>query len=554
MNAKTILKKKLLLFTLFIGLLLVNTGNVLSQNILCEPCTELSKYISPNRADYFILKSEYQPPKHLTKEWKKFPTVRKIEMAYAAFERKGNGEKFLAKLSTDIRKEIGAIGHEEILQPLFEVEIKKKLKFRYPKKYSQIELDKPIQKQILTISKYTETGALGGIRGVLRRMDLSEDLVYKILRKSNSFIDAFEQGLARAKIPPSQQERIRRLVQDLMKKHPAAKHDKKLVQFIERHKKMRDQITKIVIDELLSQNDIVAIFDIEDKKKSIIGSKKYQDFLKVAPDDEVKKLTLSSLKKTAASKTVCKEALFEVLKGNSSISDLSTHNTIDKFITSKTEEILVSSFNVTEEKISQDLKTSKKEFRQLFSHQTQNNEKLKLLMTELANTRMDNISNNTFAEIDLYYNKVDEHLNSISSDSRWEKIRKDFRERIKYDDMRFNKNQIGVFESVLEHWDRHKSKNKFKWYNNKIFNLEKQFYNFSKPSGKIKACWGFILQQQDWDGAAYHYLYIARDSKATGQPYYLLKYYYNSIWEGDNLNSLYNKNTDIWVGKLCPPH
>lgn len=385
MKIKTNFSRRFLLITFLIGILFFNITSSYSQTISCEPCPRLAKYIaSTSKVDYFINIIGYRPPSHLRTQWEKFPTVRKIEMAYEAYENKGHGNFFLSKLSSEIKKKNGAIDYEVELKSLLDLNYEGRLKYDHSIKYQKKNLPKSIRTQVMTISKYTEAGAFGGVRGVLQyKLGLSEDNVYKILRKSASFTDAFERGLSKAKIPPSQQQRIVSLTKDLMKKYPSAEYDKSLIQFLEKQK------------------------------------------------------------------------------------------------------------------------------------------------------------------------KADDYLKNLCNNSRWEKIREDFYKRINTNNLDYTSNQIKHFKAVLDGWNNYKDNNKIKWFKNNILDIEKGFYNYSKSRSKVKACWGFILQHQDWDGASNYYTNVAIDPKATGKPYYLLKYYYNTTGNGDTFAKLYNERTDFWVGRMC---
>ncbi|WP_272149943.1 hypothetical protein [Tenacibaculum aiptasiae] len=385
MKVKTNLSKRFLLITFLIGFLFLNINISYAQTSICEPCPQLAGYIaSPNKTDYFIKKTGYKPPTQLKSQWKTFPALRKIEIAYEAFENKGNGEKFLSKLSSEIHKTNGAIGYETKLKSLIDLNYQDNLKYKHSAKYQKTSLPRSIRKQVMVISKYTEAGAFGGVRGVLQhKLGLSEDNVYKILRESTSFTDAFKKGLDQAGIPPSKKQRIVNLTKDLMKKYPSAEYDKNLIQFLEKQK------------------------------------------------------------------------------------------------------------------------------------------------------------------------KADDYLKNLCNKSRWEKIRKDFYRRINTDNLGYKSHQIKHFRVVLDDWNNYKDNNKIKWLKNNVIDIEKEFYNYSKSRSKVKACWGFIIQKQDFDGAINYYTNIAIDPKAKGNPYYLLKYYYNTTGNGNKFKNLYDKRTDLWVGKIC---
>jgi hypothetical protein len=63
-----------------------------------------------------------------------------------------------------------------------------------------------------------------------------------------------------------------------------------------------------------------------------------------------------------------------------------------------------------------------------------------------------------------------------------------------------------------------KKNNKLSWYRNRENNIEELFFNYSKDNGKVKAAWGFMIQQVDWDGAVNYYTKIAPDANAMGKP------------------------------------
>jgi hypothetical protein len=232
------------------------------------------------------------------------------------------------------------------------------------------------------------------------------------------------------------------------------------------------------------------------------------------------------------------------------------HEPIEAFINEKTETIFKNTFNSTEEIIKTDIKNCANEFSNSFTTRIKNNTKLKALKKELVNDfkKVENISKSTRYEIKAYHKNVDRYLGTLSSKSRWEGIRKRFIERIKYTNLGFEKHQIKTFKVVLNDWENYKKTNKYKWYNTKIKNLEEQFYNYSKNNSKAKASLGYILQQQDWEGARYYYVNIAPEKGAGGKPYYLLKYYYNNTGKKDKFKDLYNTKTNEWVEVLCPPH
>lgn len=231
--------KMLAPFLFFLGLTF-NLGSTIAQDVLSkEQTTEVFKSIAKytsgasDKTSNFLKAQGYEPPKYLAKEWKQFPAIRKIEMAYEAaeFGESGKGgKKFLSKLSKNLSQRYEAVKHEEKLGDLFEVETpKEKVKFKHPTKYGRSNLPGSVKKQIMSISKYTEVGALGGTRGVLKhKFGLSDDAVYDILRKSKSSQHALETGLAASKVPPTHKKRLQSVSRQIQNNYEAARKDKAL--------------------------------------------------------------------------------------------------------------------------------------------------------------------------------------------------------------------------------------------------------------------------------------------------------------------------------------
>jgi uncharacterized protein YozE (UPF0346 family) len=285
MKATTFFRKRFQFIALLIGILFINIYEGFSQTSICEPCPQLAEYIdSPNRADKFIKAIGYEPPTHLKSAWKKFPAIRKIEMAYEAYQNKGNGKKFLSKLSNSIQKNNGAIGYETKLKSILDLNYEGDLSYNHSTIYQEVNLPQPIRSQIMTISKYTEAGAFGGVRGVLQyKLGLPEDEVYKILRESTSFTDAFERGLNQAKIPPSQQARITNLTKDLMKKYPSATYDEALKDFLKKNNVEpnifdpgRNRVTNSITKAKLKKPTAIKT-NVKTKKYNVFISKYYPE-------------------------------------------------------------------------------------------------------------------------------------------------------------------------------------------------------------------------------------------------------------------------------------
>ncbi len=227
--------KRFFFFFSCLGFLLFANITKAQDNLTKEQTEEvfksLAKYTSGayDKTSQFLKTQGYQPPVYLQKEWNQYPAVRKIEMAYEAAENgsKEGGKKFLALLSKDLAQKYEAVNYEEKLKPIINGELKTtQIEFKHPNKYGNIELPNQIKKQILSISKYTEVGALGGTRGVLKhKFGLQDEQVYDILRNSNSSEEALQKGLSQSKVPPSHEERLRNISGDLQKNYEGARKD-----------------------------------------------------------------------------------------------------------------------------------------------------------------------------------------------------------------------------------------------------------------------------------------------------------------------------------------
>ncbi|MDX2070252.1 MAG: hypothetical protein SFV55_17625 [Haliscomenobacter sp.] len=175
----------------------------------------------------------YSPPVQLQNEWVRYPSVRKITMAYQAAEAAspGNGEKLLAMLSKDMAQKYQGILSEKPLAKFFgniSTEISK-ITFKTALASSNVNLADDIKKSIMAISKYTESGALGGTRGILKfHFEIHDDNLFDILNKSKTHTEALEKGISLAKSPPPPQERLKNVTQQLYKCYEGARTDKAL--------------------------------------------------------------------------------------------------------------------------------------------------------------------------------------------------------------------------------------------------------------------------------------------------------------------------------------
>jgi hypothetical protein len=238
LDCLTLINRGMLTLFTILGILLFSVSTY-AQDVLSKEQTEeafksLAKYTSGafDKTSQILENQGYRPPAYLQNEWKQFPAIRKIEMAYEAAENasKEGGQKFLALLSKNLAQKYEAVNHEESLKSITQGDLKpEKLEFKHPSTYRNVKLPKSVEKQIMSISKYTEVGALGGTRGVLKyQFGLSDDAVYDILRSSNSSKEALEKGLSKSKVPPSHQERLRNVSKTLQKNYEGARNDKAL--------------------------------------------------------------------------------------------------------------------------------------------------------------------------------------------------------------------------------------------------------------------------------------------------------------------------------------
>jgi hypothetical protein len=154
--------------------------------------------------------------------------------------------------------------------------------------------------------------------------------------------------------------------------------------------------------------------------------------------------------------------------------------------------------------------------------------------------------------------EADENLAFLSRNSRWERIRENALEAADYYDG-FTYSQKGTFKEFLKAWINHRDANKMKLVSANVAALEELFFDFIRNEPMYKACWGFILQQEDFNSVRAYYA-IHPDSRATGRPYYILKYYLGATnrlsrfqdYVGEGLNSFYDGETNEAVDEQCP--
>lgn len=228
----SILKKHLhsYLCSILFALVLLAPQSGLSQSDADKAILSVvTKYTSSiaDRTDVFLNEIGYNPPTYLKNEWKSYPAIRKLSMAYEAAEvvEPGiGGKKLIQKLKYKLSRKYEGIRYEPILKNL--KSYTGKITFKHPTKYGNIKLDNGIKRQLLTLSKYTERGALGGSRGVLLfKFGLHDIDVFDILAKSDNPYTALERGLSKSKIPPTHQERLKNIIRDLQTKYEGARYE-----------------------------------------------------------------------------------------------------------------------------------------------------------------------------------------------------------------------------------------------------------------------------------------------------------------------------------------
>jgi hypothetical protein len=155
---------------------------------------------------------------------------------------------------------------------------------------------------------------------------------------------------------------------------------------------------------------------------------------------------------------------------------------------------------------------------------------------------------------------VASHLEEMKAGNRWQAIRERFAQKARYaissndPSSDFSLEQWQEFKQMLQDWDDYMSSHQEVWWRDGVKDLEKEFYHYISTNPVACGAWGFILQQEDWDGAVYFYNFTAPDASATGKPYYLLKYYCATTNYGQ-IENLYTKEVnDKGVGPLCPHH
>lgn len=159
------------------------------------------------------------------------------------------------------------------------------------------------------------------------------------------------------------------------------------------------------------------------------------------------------------------------------------------------------------------------------------------------------------ANIALENERSEAHFSMMKERSRWESMRARFDYKAvrnsnrKIDpDFGFSPEQARKFHDFLNDWRNYCAANQDVWYKNTVTDLEGCFYDFIKNYPDRIAAWGFVVQQEDWDGLVNYYSYTAPDHTATGKPYYTLKYYCDET----HRPKLYTEDVNNAVNIYCP--
>ena len=232
------------------------------------------------------------------------------------------------------------------------------------------------------------------------------------------------------------------------------------------------------------------------------------------------------------------------------------HEPIEDFITKTTARIFKSCVNHNAAAAKTEFANCSGEFREIFNNEVTDSQKFtslaKQIVVDLGNSNQAALT--TKSQINAKMRNATDYLLSLEARSRWEQIRIKFFERVNsdYNLEAFSARQKENFKRVINDWNTFKEKNKLHTYLNSVKSIEDVFFEYSESDGDVKATWGFILQQEDWAGAVEYYTKIKPDATATGKPYYLLKYYYDSIGKGNQISELYDSETENGVGAMCP--
>jgi hypothetical protein len=174
----------------------------------------------PDRADEILESMSFRSEFVADSNYVQWPALRKIEAAYlSAVAHGGNeeGERFLTAFTHEVAKNhAGAIRHEPRLRRMFDADPIERTQFA-SLVASQAVPDVPldVRLEILTLEKYVDV-IPGGMQSAMTLCcNLSEDLIYKILREASSRADALNEALALGNVPPELRKRLVELLRSI---------------------------------------------------------------------------------------------------------------------------------------------------------------------------------------------------------------------------------------------------------------------------------------------------------------------------------------------------
>lgn len=252
-----------------------------------EAISRITGNSNTDETSYLLKKIGFVVPESLQSHWNAFPAYRKIESAYWAAEKAGNGEKLLTVLANNLAREYESVPYERSLKKFLGVKINPNEKMKFGSLASS-ELPKQVPKEIaepiMSIVKYTDGKALGGVRGILKyNFGLHDDAVYKILRESSSDFEALLSGINQASIPPSQKERIRKIVLELRQSFESANMDSRLSKFLEEPGFLKD-IPGTALKSKPPKEKLKAEYDLFIKRTHPTAESKKFSQMKVNPE------------------------------------------------------------------------------------------------------------------------------------------------------------------------------------------------------------------------------------------------------------------------------
>jgi hypothetical protein len=233
-----------------------------------ELISSMTSNVRLDKTDEVLKLATFNVPPNLQDNWKDFPAFRKLETAYWAAERTGNGKTLMKVIISNLAQEFESVKYDPVLAPYIS-DVVQPIQFA---PLADLNLPSGMEpsfgKQLLAITQYTDARALGGTRGILQHyFNLPETQIYDILRTSGSNLDALSRGIELASIPPSEQERLKKIVRDLQIEFESANRDAKLSEILSEREPLKNKKGKGLKEDAA-----------EAKRPGL--QKKYNDFLR----------------------------------------------------------------------------------------------------------------------------------------------------------------------------------------------------------------------------------------------------------------------------------